>query len=91
MANNTIPPITDPLGKGWRQPSLDAVLIDDSHALMDQNAFDGLYEYSASVPTCVYPGKMWKCKQAGIWWLRWFGESDDPSMCSNHHRRILIV
>ena len=97
-AENMIPPITNHF---WPQPSLDKILIDDTHALMERSTFDALIEYSASMPSGVYPGKMWKrhdglfdprCKPENRkWLLMWFGECDDPSTCSNNWRTILIL
>lgn len=97
-----IPPMTDPLGKYWKQPSPDEILLDDEHALMTEATFKRLAEYSCSQPSGVYPGKMWRADNAAYWpekvkaglhrhWLRWFGESEDPTMCSNNSRKILIV
>ncbi len=97
---NTIPPITDPLGRGWRQPPTADILIDDTHAMMEMHTFKALAEYSASMPSGVYPGKMWKYDSAaygreplaeGRWVLRWYGECPDPNMCSNHHRHIILL
>lgn len=99
-----IPPITDPLGKHWRQPDMTAVDFDDTHVLLTQAQFDGLAEYSTTNPTGVYPGKCWKAqeltwpephgsfpKATGKWFLRWFGESTiGPGFCSNNHREIII-
>lgn len=87
-----IPPITDPLGKHWKQPAAGEVLLDDTHAVMGQSAFNKLAEYSRSIPSGVYPGKMWRCvTQDGEHLLRWFGDSPDPAMCSKHQRKILIA
>lgn len=55
---NTIPPITDPMGRHWRQPSVASIALDDTHALMDDATFQALPEYSATRPSGVYPGKM---------------------------------
>lgn len=90
--HDTIPPITDPLGAYWRQPKRESVLIDSKHAVMDKHAFSSLAEYSSSIPSGVYPGKMWRAEHAGRHWLRWFGivpGRDD--VCSNNQREILIV
>lgn len=101
IATNTIPPITDPMGKRWRQPDPAEIEIDCTHALMSQKTFDALPEYSCTFPTGVYPGKMWKrfdglfdkkCKpEDRKWILMWFGECEDPTMCSNNFREILIA
>lgn len=99
-----IPPITEPMGRHWDQPSRFDIEIDATHALMSKSAFDKLHDYSCSTPTGVYPGKMWKCHW-GIyvpearrsfepyWILRWFGEigvDKDGQYCTNHHRKIII-
>ena len=51
--------MTDPMGRHWRQPPRERILIDDTHALMDLATFEQLSEYSCTIPTGVYPGKMW--------------------------------
>jgi hypothetical protein len=100
----TIPPMTDPLGLHWKQPPREEITIDDLHALMSQRAFDRLAEYSTSVPSGVYVGKMWKrhdgafdrafLAQGGkpTWLLCWYGPSArGQEFCSVHTREILIV
>lgn len=100
--NPPIPPITDPMGKSWRQPDPENFVIDDTHVIMSQRDFDQLAEYSTSNPSGVYPGKCWKAerlefegrgfRRTGQWFLRWFGESEiGPGYCSNHQREIIIV
>lgn len=95
MGNNTeaqIPPMTDPLSKHWQQPSSDGILIDAHHAVMDMKTFDALAEYSSSVPSGVYPGKMWKAIASdGRKFLRWFGVADDTRLCTCNQREILIA
>ncbi len=101
---NTIPPITEPLGRYWEQPDLSAILIDDEFALMSRKTFDALSEYSASRPSGVYPGKMWKRHDGAFdrnflahggkpeWLLCWYGESEiGPGYCSNHGRKIILL
>lgn len=90
---NSIPRITDPLGKYWEQPSTDAILIDDLIAVMQVDTFNKLYEYSHSIPTGKYEGKMWKSKRAdGVWFLRWYAsDPDDATMLLIPKRRILLV
>lgn len=99
-----IPPITDPMGTHWEQPPREEILIDDTHAIMSASAFKALHEYSASMPSGVYPGKMWK-RHNGIydadflrrggapeWKLGWYGLSEKgEGFCSIHFRTILIV
>ena len=99
---NSIPPITDPLGKHWRQPDMSQVLIDDDSAIMSKAVFDELAEYSTSMPSGVYPGKCWKREEyimdkgrvvlrTGKWWLCWYGLHEDPKFVSNNFRKILFV
>jgi hypothetical protein len=87
-----IPEMTDPLGKHWDQPDKENILIDSTHALMTEGNFKNLHEYSRSQPSGVYPGKMWKAgNQKGDWWLRWYGIHEDPKLCTNNSREIIIV
>lgn len=90
---NTIPKMTDPDGKNWPQPPTDNILIDDHHALMTQSDFNQLIDYSHSVPSGVYPGKMWKTTAlGGRQFLWWFSERPDRGgICTNNRREILIV
>lgn len=90
---NHIPPMTDPLGRYWNQPSVDQITLDDTHALMDGRAFNGLANYSASLPSGVYPGKMWKAVfNDGTAQLRWYGIVEGrPDICSNNCREILVA
>jgi hypothetical protein len=99
--NNVIPPITDPLGKHWTQPSTESMVIDDTHAIMPDSVFKALCEYSGSLPSGVYPGKMWKrndgvfdlrCKpEDRKWLLVWYGITTDLTKCSVNHREILFA
>ena len=88
-----IPPITEPLGRHWKQPARESILVDKTHAVMTRHDFDGLHEYSRSIPSGVYPGKMWKAiMNDGTALLRWFGFVEGrPDLCSNNEREILIV
>lgn len=91
MSNN-IPAMTDPLGRHWQQPGADSILIDDTHAIMDRQTFDSLADYSRSVPSGVYPGKMWKAiMEDGQKFLRWYGIADDFRLCTCNEREILIA
>lgn len=98
-----IPPMVDPLGRYWKQPSPERILVDDTHALMDRATFTQLQDYSSSMPSGVYIGKMWS-RHDGIydlkflasggkpeWLLVWYGASADPGMCSINSRQILIA
>ncbi len=94
---STIPPMTHPWSAHWEQPTVNGILIDDAHALMSAEDFDKLGEYSCSIPTGVYEGKMWKRREpygpvtpSTAWYLMWYGPSNDPEKCSINHRRILF-
>jgi len=81
------------LSKHWNQPKNIDIQIDDTHTLMSKESFDQLHEYSVSIPTGVYAGKMWKAH--GLhdeWYLRWY-EIDpmDKNMCLVKSRIIIIV
>lgn len=79
------------LARGWEAPQRTGVLIDETHAMMSQPSFDKLLDYSVSMPSGVYPGKMWKAHVRGEgWFLRWYGQGP-PGMCTNNERKILIV
>ncbi len=69
-----IPPITDPKGQNWEQPDRHAILIDAAHALMTQDTFEELTEYSTEMPSGIFAGKMWKYlgPTSGKWFLCWF-------------------
>ncbi|ENN8374907.1 hypothetical protein ACAX46_000269 [Providencia rettgeri] len=90
---NRIPTMTNPLGKHWAQPNHENILIDDTHVIMSSKNFKSLAEYSNSIPSGVYAGKMWKAvAQDGRVFLRWFGlvEGRDD-LCSNNQREIIII
>lgn len=86
-----IPPITEPMGRYWSGPKAKDIQIDDTHALMTKRSFNKLLDYSISIPTGVYIGKMWKAYRKGVWYLIWFGESEYPDKCSQNVREILTV
>lgn len=99
-ACSVIPPITSPLGAHWDQPARSVILVDDTHAVMTKAAFRQLPEYSGTIPSGVYEGKMWRrhdgvfdprCKPSERRWLLcWFGPSDKPDCCSINAREILL-
>lgn len=101
----TIPPITDTMGRSWRQPDFTELDVSGETVELTQKEFDTLHDYSTSWPTGVYPGKCWKAQAwearekegvryrhwTGTWFLRWFGECDDPTKCSNNQRTIAFI
>ncbi len=88
--NNTIPDMVHPLGKHWQQPALHNILIDDVHALMSEYSLGELHEYSMSIPSGVYEGKMWKAKFGDTWYLKWFGTENDREFLPIYSREILL-
>lgn len=91
--NNEIPVMTNSLGKHWKQPNPSNITIDNTHAMMSSSDYELLAEYSNSIPSGVYAGKMWKAiAQDGCAFLRWFGlvEGRDD-LCSKNQREIIIV
>ncbi|MDR5839368.1 hypothetical protein [Caballeronia sp. LZ034LL] len=90
--SNVIPPITDSQGSCWIQPASDQILVSDTDAVMSQITFECLPEYSTSIPSGVYPGKMWRAETEDGWYLRWFGIVEgNPDVCSNNQRKIQIM
>ena len=88
---NVIPRITNPLGACWKQPRLSEIEIDETHALMSEQSISKLSDYSHSMPSGVYVGKMWKCKARDGWLLRWYGECELKDHVSNNQRKILLA
>jgi hypothetical protein len=86
-----IPPITDPLGRYWKQPPADSVLVDDEVALMEKEHFDMLYDYSASIPTGTYAGKMWKSQRFDGWVLLWYEDDPDGQLDLLLQRRPIVL
>jgi hypothetical protein len=88
---------------GWDQPSSDSIEIDDMHALMTRATFEALPEYSSTIPTGVYPGKMWRRNDARNatpyspldppvppdWLLCWY--EAQGAGCAVQWRKVLLV
>jgi hypothetical protein len=95
IPNNTIPEMTDPMGKYWEQPALEEIEVWTNHARMTEKTLARLMEYSTSMPTGAYPGKMWRKKvhfrTGPRWYLCWYGYDLDPKYVSNNFRKIVIV
>lgn len=96
-----IPLITDPMGQGWDQPKRTDILMDKHCAVMTKQTLEKLAKYSCSIPSGVYPGKMWRMDNADYnkpgeykdrHWLRWFGiHPTDPNKCTIGSVPILLV
>ena len=77
---------------GWSQPLTEEIAIDATHAVMTKKTFDQLKDYSYSVPTGVWVGKLWKRQgDDTTWWLCWFNLSEKPGICRCRSREILIA
>lgn len=88
---NAIPPMDDPLGRYWKQPpDVREWPMDDSHILVERDAFDSLPEYSSSIPSGVYPGKCWRRMQATGPLFVWFGP-EVAGRCAIHFREVLFA
>lgn len=83
-----IPPITCEMGRSWDQPDRTLIEVDDTHAIMTRDVMLQLADYSHTLPTGVYDGKMWR---KGKTELRWFGPSSYADKCAVNIRRILLV
>lgn len=86
-----IPPLTDGKASGWRQPHRRFIEVDERYALMSEQTFKGLVEYTDTEPTYACAGKMWKSFRRGKWFLRWYSDCDHPKMIDVNTREILIV
>lgn len=96
-----LPALDSPYGPNvWNQPPRDSIAIDATHALMTRGTFEALVEYSGSLPTGAYPGKLWRrhdgifdrqSKEPPKWLLGWYGPTADPSKVSINFREVLIV
>lgn len=83
-----IPLMTDTLGKYWKQPDRDDILVDEHSAVMTKESFAKLHNYEGSIPTGTYAGKMWRRYN----YLRWYEDDpSDPNSMLIRSRKILIV
>ena len=89
--NNEIPAMIDPLSYYWAQPDRSEICVDDKNALMNKESLDKLHDYSGSIPTGVYMGKMWKRFEKTAWFLVWYGECGQPGRCSVNYREIILA
>lgn len=83
-----LPRMTDPLGKGWRQPAnlRDIVQIFDTHAMLPEAVFFDLPNYESSLPSGVYPGKVWR---RGRKFICWYGPGE--KRCAIGRLRVLLT
>lgn len=86
-----IPQMTHPLSRHWHQPKRDQVAVYDDIAIMDRQTLTELPEYSASIPSGAYEGKMWRRQVRDQWFLCWYAPSDDPAMLQINRRPIRLL
>lgn len=82
--------MTDELGRHWRQPATSEIRLGFESARMTRETFDRLAEYSYTLPTGVYPGKMWRFTRGDRHWLMWYGR-EYAGRCGVHSREIVIL
>ena len=94
----TIPPMTHVLSRAWHQPDHRRWVFDEMHVIMPKEDFELLAEYSCSVPSGVYEGKMWRRRvpyedaPSHTWYLCWYDVSKKgPNFCATKQREILLV
>jgi hypothetical protein len=85
-----VPPMTHELGTYWDQPDPNAWAFDATSVCMPRADFKRLADYSASLPSGVYEGKIWKCRSDDGWLLCWYADPVRDEMCI-YKRRILIT
>lgn len=90
-AEQIIPKITDPRGKSFKQPHRRFIEMDDKSALMSEQTFKALKEYSTYFPSGQYAGKMWKANVRGKWYLRWYSNADRSEFIDVNNREILVL
>lgn len=80
------------------QPRREEILVGDFNAVMPQDVFLLLHEYSHSFPTGVHVGKMWKTRYRDIdnaitkWYLRWYAPNEsNPERISIFTREITVM
>lgn len=80
MSRWKLPPMTDPMGRNWDQPKglRDRVGLFETHATIDESDWLRLRNYETTVPTGVYPGKVWRRGTL----LCWYG----PEIVQQHSR-----
>jgi len=72
----------------WKQPDRSRILLDDRYAILSQEDADSLCQYSDSVPSGEWTGKMWRTTTPTGDYLRWYLVSGES--CWTFTRIILI-
>ncbi len=91
---NQIPIMDDPLGKYWDQPNdIRHAIMDDKHVILSNYQIKQLPEYSATMPSGVYPGKCWQRVENNPrrHLLVWYGDETLKKECPILFREILVL
>ncbi len=84
----------------WREKrAAMSMLLDDTDAVMSSAEFNQLGEYSCTLPTGTYVGKLWKCQRPYYvrpgdevtWWLGEYWDDGTPDRIAIRWRRIHLV
>lgn len=90
MSNN-IPAMPAEWAPYWRGPDRSEIVFQGPDAVMTHKAFDMLLDYTGTMPTGVYDGKMWKTRLEGSWYLRWYSTPrNNPNKCIINTRPIKL-
>lgn len=71
-----------------------SMLLDDRHAVMTRAEFERLMEYSRSIPSGTYVGKIWKRRQwlnSDVWLLGEYVDVGSQTEIGIKWRAILVV
>lgn len=80
----------------WRQKRAGLLmLLDDDSAIMTRREFDDLDNYSCTIPSGTFVGKIWKrgepYRDPSQWFLGEYTSHEDPDTIGIKWRRIYII
>lgn len=67
------------------------IVTDETHALMNQETFDQLVNYSGSFPTGTTLGKLWKRRSKDGWRLCEYVKSSEPGWVDVKMYTIIVI
>lgn len=90
-----IPEMTHPLREQWAQPGRDKIRFLHGNAVVSVETFKALKEYSATFPSGVYAGKMWRREylkgSETRHLLLWYSDTKDkPGYCDINKVDLII-
>ncbi len=78
--------------KFWKEDILPyATFTEDGQVIMKEIVFDGLGEYSSSLPSGTYLYKCWKAKRLDGWWVAQYVPHPDPGLIGIKWWKVLSV